>query len=164
VLARRVGHALDVRHCSVVLADSGEAKGTVVASLDDASIADLQVEIGVLSGARGGPAHESRGARAGRDAERDVRGSPGNLEARSENTTRTVSSRYPVRAGPEALGRVFPADRAGRARPERRRLGLCRSRDPGRRGRDPARSGARVRRARTIADWRSLPPRTRSHG
>ena len=46
VLARRVGHALDVRHCSVVLADSGEAKGTVVASLDDASIADLQVEIG----------------------------------------------------------------------------------------------------------------------
>jgi two-component system, cell cycle response regulator len=45
VLARRVARALDLRHCSVVLAATGEAIGTVVAAYDDPSIADLQVRI-----------------------------------------------------------------------------------------------------------------------
>jgi two-component system cell cycle response regulator len=45
VLARRVARALDLRHCSVVLASSGDATGTVVATYDDPSITDLQVQI-----------------------------------------------------------------------------------------------------------------------
>jgi two-component system cell cycle response regulator len=45
VLARRVARALDLRHCSVVLASPGDATGTVVASYDDPSITALQVQI-----------------------------------------------------------------------------------------------------------------------
>jgi len=45
VLARRVARALDLRHCSVVLAAAGEASGTVVAAFDDPSITALQVQI-----------------------------------------------------------------------------------------------------------------------
>jgi two-component system cell cycle response regulator len=46
VLARRVARALDLRHCSVVLAAPGDMTGTVVATYDDPSITDLQVQIG----------------------------------------------------------------------------------------------------------------------
>ena len=45
VLARRVARALDLRHCSVVLAAVGEATGTVVAAYDDPTITDLEVRI-----------------------------------------------------------------------------------------------------------------------
>lgn len=45
VLARRVARALDLRHCSIVLASAGDATGTVVATYDDPSITDLQVQI-----------------------------------------------------------------------------------------------------------------------
>lgn len=45
VLVRRVARALDLRHCSVVLASAGDATGTVVATYDDPSITDLQVQI-----------------------------------------------------------------------------------------------------------------------
>ena len=45
VLARRVARALDLRHCSIVLAAPGESLGTVVAAYDDPSITDLQVQI-----------------------------------------------------------------------------------------------------------------------
>jgi two-component system, cell cycle response regulator len=45
VLARRVARALDLRHCSVVLADVGDTHGTVVASFADASITNLEVRL-----------------------------------------------------------------------------------------------------------------------
>lgn len=45
VLARRVARALDLRHCSIVLASAGDSSGTVVATYDDPSISDLQVQI-----------------------------------------------------------------------------------------------------------------------
>jgi two-component system, cell cycle response regulator len=45
VLARRVARALDLRHCSVVIAAPGESTGTVVAAYDDPSITDLTVQI-----------------------------------------------------------------------------------------------------------------------
>ena len=45
VLARRVARALDLRHCSVVLAAAGESTGTVVAAYDDPTITDLEVRI-----------------------------------------------------------------------------------------------------------------------
>lgn len=45
VLARRVARALDLRHCSVVLAAAGDPVGTVVATYEDPSITDLQVRI-----------------------------------------------------------------------------------------------------------------------
>lgn len=45
VLARRVARALDLRHCSVVLAAPGDITGTVVATYDDPSITDLQVQM-----------------------------------------------------------------------------------------------------------------------
>lgn len=45
VLARRVARALDLRHCSIVLASTGDATGTVVATYDDPAITDLQVQI-----------------------------------------------------------------------------------------------------------------------
>jgi len=45
VLARRVARALDIRHCSVVLADAGDATGTVVAAYADPSITNLEVRI-----------------------------------------------------------------------------------------------------------------------
>jgi two-component system, cell cycle response regulator len=45
VLARRVARALDLRHCSVVLASAGDSTGTVIAAYDDPSITDLQVQI-----------------------------------------------------------------------------------------------------------------------
>ena len=45
VLARRVARALDLRHCSVVLASAGESTGTVVAAYDDPTITDLEVRI-----------------------------------------------------------------------------------------------------------------------
>jgi two-component system, cell cycle response regulator len=46
VLARRVARALDLRHCSVILAASGDQVGTVVACYEDPSISNLQVQIG----------------------------------------------------------------------------------------------------------------------
>ncbi|TMG81154.1 MAG: diguanylate cyclase, partial [Betaproteobacteria bacterium] len=45
VLVRRVARALELRHCSVVLASAGDTTGTVVAAFDDPSISDLQVQI-----------------------------------------------------------------------------------------------------------------------
>ena len=45
VLARRVARALDLRHCSIVLASAGDSTGTVVATYDDPAISDLQVRI-----------------------------------------------------------------------------------------------------------------------
>jgi two-component system cell cycle response regulator len=45
VLARRVARALDLRHCSVVLAAAGDQSGTVVACYEDPGITDLQVQI-----------------------------------------------------------------------------------------------------------------------
>jgi two-component system cell cycle response regulator len=45
VLARRVARTLDLTHCSVVLADVGDALGTVVAAYDDPSIKNLEVRI-----------------------------------------------------------------------------------------------------------------------
>jgi two-component system cell cycle response regulator len=45
VLARRVARALDLRHCSVVLAVAGEPRGTVVATYDDPAISNLQIQI-----------------------------------------------------------------------------------------------------------------------
>lgn len=45
VLARRVARALDLRHCSVVLAAAGESTGRVVAAYDDPAITDLEVRI-----------------------------------------------------------------------------------------------------------------------
>jgi two-component system, cell cycle response regulator len=45
VLARRVARALDLRHCSIVLSESGDSMGTVVASFDDPAITDLRVQI-----------------------------------------------------------------------------------------------------------------------
>ena len=46
VLARRVSRALDLRHCSVILAAAGDQTGTVVACYEDPSITELQVQIG----------------------------------------------------------------------------------------------------------------------
>jgi len=45
VLARRVARALDLRHCSVVLADAGDSTGTVVATHADPSITNLEVRM-----------------------------------------------------------------------------------------------------------------------
>ncbi len=45
VLARRVARALDLRHCSVVLATADEPTGTVVAAFDDPAINNLQVQL-----------------------------------------------------------------------------------------------------------------------
>ncbi|MEX2152660.1 MAG: diguanylate cyclase [Gemmatimonadaceae bacterium] len=45
VLARRVARALDLRHCSVVLAEAGDVMGTVVATYNDPTITNLQVQI-----------------------------------------------------------------------------------------------------------------------
>jgi two-component system cell cycle response regulator len=45
VLARRVARALDLRHCSVILASAGDQTGTVVACYEDPSVTDLQVQI-----------------------------------------------------------------------------------------------------------------------
>jgi two-component system cell cycle response regulator len=45
VLARRVARALDLRHCSVVLANADEPTGTVVAAFDDPAINNLQVQL-----------------------------------------------------------------------------------------------------------------------
>jgi two-component system cell cycle response regulator len=45
VLARRVARALDIRHCSVVLAEVGDINATVVAAYEDPSIKDLEVRI-----------------------------------------------------------------------------------------------------------------------
>jgi two-component system cell cycle response regulator len=45
VLARRVARALDISHCSVVLARVGDSTGTVVAAVEDPSISDLEVSL-----------------------------------------------------------------------------------------------------------------------
>lgn len=45
VLARRVARALDLKHCSVVLAAAGDTTGTVVATHDDPAITDLKVQL-----------------------------------------------------------------------------------------------------------------------
>lgn len=45
VLARRVARALDLRHCSLILADAGDTHGTVVASFADASVTNLEVRL-----------------------------------------------------------------------------------------------------------------------
>jgi two-component system, cell cycle response regulator len=45
VMARRVARALDLRHCSVVLASAGESTGTVVAAFDDPAISNLQIHL-----------------------------------------------------------------------------------------------------------------------
>jgi two-component system cell cycle response regulator len=45
VLARRVSRALEISHCSVVLARAGDAIGTVVASVEDPAISDLEISL-----------------------------------------------------------------------------------------------------------------------
>jgi two-component system, cell cycle response regulator len=45
VLARRVARALDLSHCSIVLASEQEPTGTVVAAYDDPSITNLEIRI-----------------------------------------------------------------------------------------------------------------------
>jgi two-component system, cell cycle response regulator len=45
VLARRVARALSLSHCSVVLANAGDAVGTVTASLDDAAATNLELKL-----------------------------------------------------------------------------------------------------------------------
>jgi len=45
VLARRVARALDLKHCSIVLASPGDTTGTVVATHDDPAITDLKVQL-----------------------------------------------------------------------------------------------------------------------
>jgi two-component system, cell cycle response regulator len=45
VLARRVARALDLTHCSIVLAETGDQTGTVVATYDDPSINNLKLRL-----------------------------------------------------------------------------------------------------------------------
>ncbi|MGH9884931.1 MAG: diguanylate cyclase [bacterium] len=45
LLARRVARALEVSHCSVVLARSGDATGTVAAAAEDPSIQDVEIAL-----------------------------------------------------------------------------------------------------------------------
>ncbi|HKO16991.1 MAG TPA: diguanylate cyclase [Gemmatimonadaceae bacterium] len=45
ILARRVARALDVSHCAVVLANAGEAVGTIAASFHEPSVPNLEVRL-----------------------------------------------------------------------------------------------------------------------
>jgi two-component system, cell cycle response regulator len=45
ILARRVGNALDLTRCSVVLARPGETVGTMVAASDDSTITDFELRL-----------------------------------------------------------------------------------------------------------------------
>lgn len=45
VLARRVARALDISHCSVVLASAGDTAGTVAAAFEAPAISDLVIEL-----------------------------------------------------------------------------------------------------------------------
>ncbi|MGH7679161.1 MAG: diguanylate cyclase [Gemmatimonadaceae bacterium] len=45
LLARRVARALDLSHCSVVLANAGEASATVVAAFENQTVKDLEVRL-----------------------------------------------------------------------------------------------------------------------
>jgi two-component system cell cycle response regulator len=45
LLARRVARALEISHCSVVLARAGDLSGTVVAAAEDASIEDFEIRL-----------------------------------------------------------------------------------------------------------------------
>jgi two-component system cell cycle response regulator len=45
LLARRVARALDISHCSVVLAQKGDACGTVAAAAEDPAIQDIEVSL-----------------------------------------------------------------------------------------------------------------------
>jgi two-component system cell cycle response regulator len=45
ILARRVARALEISHCSVVLAKPGDAIGTVVAAHEDAAIHDIEIKL-----------------------------------------------------------------------------------------------------------------------
>src|SRR5262245_28243578 len=45
ILARRVARALDISHCSVVLARVGDAMGTVAAAFEDPTIANLEIQL-----------------------------------------------------------------------------------------------------------------------
>ena len=45
VLARRVARALDISHCSVVLASAGDTTGTVAAAFEDPAISDFRIDL-----------------------------------------------------------------------------------------------------------------------
>ena len=45
LLVRRVARSLEISHCSVVLARSGDAVGTVAAAAEDASIQDIEISL-----------------------------------------------------------------------------------------------------------------------
>jgi len=45
ILARRVARALEISHCSVVLGQTGDVVGTVVAAAEDPSVTDLEVRL-----------------------------------------------------------------------------------------------------------------------
>jgi two-component system cell cycle response regulator len=45
ILARRVARALEISHCSVVLARAGDAVGVITAAVEDSSIHDVEVEL-----------------------------------------------------------------------------------------------------------------------
>jgi two-component system cell cycle response regulator len=45
ILARRVARALEISHCSVVLARPGDAVGTVAAAVEDAGIHDVEIQL-----------------------------------------------------------------------------------------------------------------------
>src|SRR5205085_3425853 len=45
ILARRVARALEISHCSVVLARPGDVTGTVAAAHEDATIRDVELRL-----------------------------------------------------------------------------------------------------------------------
>ncbi len=45
ILVRRVARALEISHCSVVLARPGDTVGTVAAAVEDATISDVEVQL-----------------------------------------------------------------------------------------------------------------------
>ena len=45
ILARRVARALEISHCSVILARQGDAVGTVAAALEDSTVRDVEIRL-----------------------------------------------------------------------------------------------------------------------
>ena len=141
ILVRRVAHALDISHCSLILARPGDEVGVVVRGVRDAGAAPPRDPAQPLSRDPRGARDVRAGARGGRGDEPAVRRGARGMGDRAQRCEGAVGDRAPVPHRWLRGGRRVPAHARGR---DAAHGGRCRVR--GRRGegggeRDPARAG-----------------------
>ena len=116
LLTRRVARALEISHCSVILARSGDETGTVAAAAEDPTIQDVEIVLVGVSRDQRRAGDGPPGARGGRVGAPAARGDARPAGARGTKRGHPVGRDGSVHDRPMAVGRAVPADERRRAR------------------------------------------------